>query len=342
MKLFRILLSGLLISSQFVSADSHSIYYQEFKALKNNPTTSILFDEELDGGSYTNQCNLEMYRPWMGDIGYFAQADQLRRALSLGAINRDIATAKQLSFFKLLLQRGLSDADADLIIVTPETMPALYDYVADIAQKANIATPVVFISLKQGLFKTFSRKICMFTGSMVIGQQLLHDVSQEELEALVAQEIGRIKHNHTNKKFVLDIAVMTAFLMAVKENKTIFKSKFIGYFMVPALSYLILGKWFEKQADTFASEVAKKADGLIKFYQRLQMRDQARDAGFDTAFRTINENATQMSMLAYICIMMNYYLAKAEVCAAKLYNKYAYPSHEERIAAAQQYLQQEA
>ena len=53
MKLFSILVSGLLVSSQFIiSGGSDSVYYQEFKALKKAPITRGLFDEDVDGGSH--------------------------------------------------------------------------------------------------------------------------------------------------------------------------------------------------------------------------------------------------------------------------------------------------
>lgn len=343
MKFFNVLALGVLLTSQCImSDDNHGVYYQELQALENNPITSILFDEDRDGGSHTNQCNLGLYEPYFlheDAAGLFSELDGFRRGLALGAIHRDLTTAKKLSFLNYVLQLGLSGINAELLIVTPETMPSLYNYVADVAEKANIANPVVFISLKEGLFKAYSRKILMFPGSIVIGQQLVRNVSDDELRALVAQEIGHIKYHHTSKKFALDLAFAAAFFAALRnsDNKVPY-GNVISCLIVPALSYLVLGKKFEKQVDTFASEIAGASAGIIKFYERLQGIDQARDKGFDTLLSTIKDSRSEMSILAYMCFMAEYYMAKAENSIAKVFNKYAYPSHQDRIDDAQKYL----
>jgi hypothetical protein len=340
MKFSTVLLSGLLASSQFiVSVSSHSVYYEEFKALKNAPKTHMLFDQDVDGGSHTTQCNLEMYRPVgsnFEDLAIYGWLDQVRRFIALGNIHRIIAMGKELSWFNHILQAGLCDINADLLIVTPETMPSLYDYVETLSKKAKIATPVVFVSLKQGFFKTFSRKMLMFTGSIVIGQQILHDVSDEELEALVAQQIGHIKYHHYNKNFLLQAAAAygVAHLVFSKE----YENKFLTWFVIPALTSVIMNKRFERQADTFACKQAGKSNGIIAFYERLQAKDHARAAEFGAVSHIIQENAAELPMLTYIGLMMNYYLAKAEHCVAGVYNQFAYPSSQARIHAAQKHI----
>jgi len=341
-KICMALLAGLLVASQcVVSASDHSVYYEEFKALKKSPSTQLLFDEDIDGGSHTTQCNLEMYRPTFldsEDLGVFTLFDQCRRQLSLGSIQRNIAIGKELSLLDQFLQAGLCDINADLIIVTSETMPALYNYVESIAKKAKISTPVVFVSLKKGFFKAFSRKILMFTGSVVIGQELLHDVSDEELEALVAQQIGHIKYHHTNKMFLLKAAAACCVYYALNKDMGLYNNRLLKWFIIPALSSLIVSKRFEKHADMFACNGAGKSNGLIKFYERLQEKDKVRAAEFGVLSHVIQENAADLSMLTYINLMAQYYLAKIEHSATETYNKFAYPSHQARIDSAKKYL----
>jgi len=326
MKLSTIFLTGLLISSHLtVSTSNHGIYYSELKALKKAPETKALFEQDVDGSSRTTQHNLGMYNPTFLDNGerrLFSQWDKMRRTLSLGNIKRQITISKELSFIDSILIMGLCGQNDDLIIVTDETMPALYNYVSSLSEKAKIAMPFLFISLKN--FSTFSRKILAFRSSIVIGQQLLHDVSDEELEALVAQQIGHIKYYHTNKKALVNgIALLGC--------------------VIPALSSLLVSKRFAKEADMFTSEVAEKANGLITFYERLEAKDQLRMAEYDEVSKMLTENAANIPMLSYLILIIGYYMAETERCVEEIYNKFAYPSHQERIDAAKKYLaQQEA
>src|SRR2546430_146055 len=111
---------------------------------------------------------------------------------------------------------------------------------------------------KKGFFKAFSRKVLMFAGSIVIGQQLLHDLSDEELEAQVAQQIGSIKHNHSNKRFLLQcIALLgTELLLQQSNNMSLVNHRLLRWIAIPGLISCILGKRFANQADSFACEVA--------------------------------------------------------------------------------------
>ena len=326
MKLSTILLTGLFISSHLtISTGNHGIYYSELKAFKKAPETKALFEQDVDGSPCTTQDNLSVHNPTFldnGERGLFSQYDRMRRILSSGNIKRQIMLSKELSFIDSILIIGLCGKNDDLIIVTDKTMPALYNYVRSLSKKAKITMPFLFISLKN--FSTFSRKILGFRSSIVIGQQLLHDVSDEELEALIAQQIGHIKYNHSNKKALVNGLGLLACL-------------------APALSSLFVSKQFAQEADTFTSEVAGKANGLITFYERLETKDQLKMAEYDEVFKILEKNAVNIPMLSYFILIIGYYMATTEHCIEEIYNKFAYPSHRERIDAAKKYLaQQEA
>lgn len=323
MKLSTIFLTGLLISSHLTaSASNHGIYYSELKALKKAPETKALFEQDVDGSSHQTQYNLGMYDPTFldnGERGLFSQWDKTRKTLSLGNIKRQITISKELSFIDSILIMGLCGPNDDLIIVTDKTMPALYNYVSSLSKKAKIAMPFLFISLKN--FSTSSRKILGFKGSIVIGQQLLHDVSDEELEALVAQQVGHIKYYHTNKTAMVNGIALVACI-------------------IPVLSSLLVSKRFAKEADIFASKVARKANGLIKFYERLGAKDQLRMVEYDEVYKMLMENAANIPMSSYLILIAGYYIAQTECYIEEIYNKWAYPSHQERIDAAKKYLDQ--
>lgn len=320
--------SNLLAVESSITYSNHGIYYNELVAFKKTSEAKALFEQDVDGSSYMTRYNLGKYNPTFldnGERGLFSQWDRIRRTLSLGNIKRQITISKELSFIDYILITGLCGPNDDLIIVTDKTMPTLYNYVSSLAQEAKIVMPLVFISLKN--FSISSRKILTFKGSIVIGQQLLHDVSDEELEALVARQIGHIKYYHTNKKAVVNGIALICFIIPI----------------IPILSSLLVSKRFAKQADMFASEVAKKANGLIKYYERLKAKEQLEMAEYDEVFKMLTENAANIPMLSYLILTISYYLTKTERCIEEIYNTFAYPSHQERIDTAKKYLtQQEA
>jgi Zn-dependent protease with chaperone function len=324
MKFSTIFLTALLISSHLtISTSNHGIYYNELKVFKRSSKTRALFEQDVEGSSCTTQHNLGIYTPTLldsGERGLFSRWDTMIRTLSLGNIKRQITISKELSFIDSLLITKLCDPNDDLVIVTNETMPALYNYVSSLSKKAQITTPFLFISLKN--FSTFSRKILGFRSSIVIGQQLLHDVSDEELEALIAQQIGHIKYYHTNKKAMVNGITLIAYI-------------------IPALSSLLVSKQFAKQADMFASKVAGKANGLITFYERLKAKDQLIIAEYNEVSRMLTQNAANIPLLSYLILTIGYYMSKTEHYIEKTYNKWAYPSHQERIDAAKKYLAQQ-
>lgn len=327
MKLLTIFLVLFISVYAIASHSNHGIYYSELKAFKKNPQTQALFEQDVNSGSYSTRCNLGGYNPSFLDnsereLFSYPQCDVVRRTLSLGNIQRQIMISKKLSLIDRAVLIGLCGKNDDFIIVTHETMPVLYNYVSSLARKARIAMPFLFISLKNRT--VFSRKILGFRGAIVIGQQLFHNVSDEELEALIAQHIGHIKYHHINKE-----AFVNAIALAVC--------------IAPALSSLLVSKQFAQEADMFASEIAGKAKGLITFYGRLKEKDTLRAAEYDEISAMLMENAAHISTLSYAALITTYYMAQIERYIQETYKKYAYPSNQERIDSAKKYLaQQEA
>jgi Zn-dependent protease with chaperone function len=200
-------------------------------------------------------------------------------------------------------------------------MPALYNYISYLSDKADIALPFIFISLKN--LSASSRKLLGFRGSIVIGQQLINTLSDQQLESLIAQQIGHIKYIHTNKKAIIDGIGLSC-----------------NAYIIAALCSLLINKRFARQADMFAWQVAGRANGFITFYEELQAKDQLKRAEYDEVFKILTENRANISMLSYCILMLNYYVAEAKNYVEGKYSTYAYPSHQERIDAARRYVAQ--
>jgi Zn-dependent protease with chaperone function len=154
----------------FSNLQAEQFYLHEFKALKKTAEYQSFFGENITNKNLKN-------------------------------IQRDIFNYREIPFKYYLLYKVLLDSKA--IIVNSQTMPTLHSYVESICTKHKLPTPVVFISYKENLFNAYASKIFTSCGGIVIGQKLLREASDKELEAVIAHEIGHIRYNHINKTLAL-------------------------------------------------------------------------------------------------------------------------------------------
>jgi Zn-dependent protease with chaperone function len=300
------------------SAGNHGVYYSELKAYKKAPASKEMFDEWAHSG--------------------------------LAKIQRDITTHKNLTFFQRFIRSAF--LGLDVILVTPETLPKLYEYVDGICQKANIATPTIFVTRHDGFFNAAAQKLFVSTGGIIVGQQLMHEVSDEALEAIVAHEIGHIKHNHVNKMMALQLVDWMVYFALVKllsENGRISESRDLFAWIASSFtSPLIINKRFEKEADAFACDNGK-AKGIVEFFELMLEKEQLREEEFVAIAELLQKNRSDLSLWSNMTFGLRYSMAKFGHNFGKAF-KYIYhntflgahPSPEARIAAAQKYLQQEA
>lgn len=337
MKFARILLVGLLVVSHAVSSTSnHGAYYGELKAFKKSPSTKELFDKDAHP--------------------------------ELIAIQRDIATYKVLTPMQRLAQFIL--LSFDVVVVTPDSFPLLYACVDTICQKGNVIMPVVFVTRKKGFLNAFALKLLKSNGGIVIGQDLLSKVSDESLEAIIAHEIGHIKHNHNNKLLVLNLSLSVAvgvisqylkpgllsvpsrpiqfsdveICRFVRELVTLDLKLDVMFFISSVIAAFIINKQYEKEADEFTCKTVGKSAGLIELFEYYLKKEQLREDEFIATYDILQQNKAVLPN-DYNELAMRYYLAKAGHVIEKAY-KYIYhntflgahPSHEARITAAKKYL----
>ncbi|HMK33006.1 MAG TPA: M48 family metallopeptidase, partial [Nitrosopumilaceae archaeon] len=290
-------LSGVLTVSCMLSAiEPQGRYYAELIALKNAPDAKIMFDEDSHEG--------------------------------LATIQRDINISKNLTPFQRFVRSAF--IALDVVVVTPDTMPLLYSYVDGICQEANIATPTVFISRKDGFFNAFAQKLLMSTGGIIVGQKLMKEVSDDALEAIVAHEIGHIKHNHINKMLALHVVSFILFRMIANQSNAganfvhqmdhdWARGRYINWYckyklvMEPVLSTFesfVINKRFEKEADAFACDNGK-ASGLIELFELFLKKDQLREEEFVTVYELLQKNKADLSTNDYYSLIANYYLFRA-------------------------------
>lgn len=342
MKLSTVFLSGLLISSRLIASEgNHGVYYAELQAFKEAPNTKALFNEDAHP--------------------------------ELVAIQRDITIYKALTPMQRLAQFIL--LSLDVIVVTPDNLPLLYACVDQICKKGDVIMPVVFVTRKKSFFNAFALKLLKSNGGIVIGQELMCNMSDEALEAIVAHEIGHIKHNHNNKLLALNASLFAAVAVMCQCLKPGFLKKVplprpfsdveIGrfarelftlelkletiFFVSSVIAAFIINKRYEKEADEFACRTIGKSAGLIEFFEYFLKKDQLREDEF-----AITHNMIQQSKInlpdEYYEFVLRYYVAKGGHNMFNAYKKLyyntfwgAHPSNQARIDAAKEYLaQQEA
>lgn len=200
------------------------------------------------------------------------------------------------------------------------------------------------------------------SGAIIIGKELLMEVTDDELEAIVAHEIGHIRHNHFNKILMTSVAIAgmvhystnkmlktTSILgnpdvLLNKKVESFYKQLIVPNLLTPIIGSLLINKRFEKEADSFAYKTGK-ASGLAKFFQNAQKKEQAQEEAFVETKEILEEQASKLSWFDRYDLKNRYSNAvlfhKISKAFSWLYHNTflgAHPSHEVRVKAAQDYL----
>ena len=261
----------LLFGWSFVcmTALGKDIYWREFQALKKNPSYAMIFDS---------------------DMSPLAQ---------VGA--REIENIKKVDQWSRLVRPVIGMAGA--IIVDKNTMPALYAYVDTLCKSTRIETPIVAVIAHKGIFNAFASKILENSGTIVLSHDLLKECPDEEVEGVIAHEIGHIKYNHINKCLALNCVRLLALSQLYRYSVLTGFKCFLAYVFAP---YLLVGKKFEWEADNFACKDALKAKGLIHFFERVQYKEEKLDHDLDKLEAVIAQTAPTVKPEAQVEMWTTY------------------------------------
>ena len=212
----------------------------------------------------------------------------------LAKIQRDINTHKNLTFFQRFIRSAFLGLDV-------------------ICHKADIATPTIFVTRHDGFFNAAAQKLFASTGGIIVGQKLMHEVSDESLEAIIAHEIGHIKHNHVNKMMALglvDWMVYFALVKLLSEDGRISKPRELFAWIASSFtSPLIINKRFDKEADLFACDNGK-AQGIVEFFELMLEKEQLREEEFVAIAELLQKNRSDLSLWSNMILGLRYSMAK--------------------------------
>lgn len=125
------------------------------------------------------------------------------------------------------------------------------------------------------------------TKKIILGDTLLENFSNDEIEVILAHEIGHYKHKHITKNIIIStiFSFLTFFLMAFLYQNTIYLFGFNAITEVAALPILSLwavligiiqspitngiSRKFEYDADTYAVKETQKGDVFIEALKKL-------------------------------------------------------------------------
>lgn len=263
--------------------------------------------------------------------------DHNPRLRALRTLNQSFENYKNLSFTQQLLAPLMMLTYG--VVVTPETMPKLHAYVSEICAQEKIRVPIIFISTYPGFFNACAQEGFLLFGNILIGQEMLA-LTQEETEAIVAHELGHIKHHHVLKELGLDVALTGIFSCTLSENSIL-----TNFYLALLCARIIINKSFEKEADLFACQMGK-AEGIKTFFANCHDAQEAENIAFRQTLDEIGASKNEVSTAVYYCNMIPlYYGAKLGRYIRNgmrwLYHNTPlgeHPCHAERAQAAQEYL----
>jgi len=173
--------------------------------------------------------------------------------------------------------------------VTPLDNVTLAERIKKLATDAGIKVENVF---KFNMSKNTKKANAAFTGlgkskRILLGDTLLDNFTEEEVETVIAHELGHYKHKHIIKNIVIGTAssFLTLFLIALLYEKTLWLFGFNSILQIAALPIIalwgtiigivqtpltnIISRRFEYQADEYAIAVTKKTEAFITTLEKL-------------------------------------------------------------------------
>ena len=225
-----------------------------------------------------------------------------------------------------------------------EDFPKLHKFVEDLCLKHNIEKPCIIvypdiIEVNASAYQLFNQK-----GVITIYGGLIFSMNDEELEAVLAHEIGHIKYNHINKKMMIHFGSL---ISSYKLIKTCLKSEifdkswqnksFITLITANIISRLItiqIMRKYETQADEF-SHVNGHANGLKSFLTKTDIKKIIRNE-CEKLENIIQNNTDPELNNAYQNALRNLNNIARSIPIMEFVDEH--PTHEERIKSAQEYL----
>jgi heat shock protein HtpX len=204
-----------------------------------------------------------------------ASLEVLLAVIALAELGLEISLAAFGAIVLLYIWVSLHDVKGRYTSLQRSEMPWLYDGIAEMAQKAKLPMPRVYL-LDEYIPMAYS-----FKDAIVLSLGLFEVLDQDEILAVAAHELGHIKNGDTKTFPVLAygrylMVVFTAVLILLTKNATV-SAAAIGLLTL----YEVMRADFQKEREFQADETAlrlletpmslKKALEELKYYEDLRI-----------------------------------------------------------------------
>ena len=92
----------------------------------------------------------------------------------------------------------------EAVHLNQEQAPKLHALINNLAQKANIKAPKIFLSLHKKLSNAWAMTYSKDLSCIILCENLIKNMTDDELKAIIAHEIGHIKNDSVKKVSALD------------------------------------------------------------------------------------------------------------------------------------------
>lgn len=227
---------------------------------------------------------------------------------------------------------------------TKEDLPKLHKFVEDLCLKHNIEKPCIVVFPDKLDVNATASQLFNQKGVITIYGGLIYSMNDEELEAVLAHEIGHIKYNHLNKKMMIYYGSLISSYMLIKTclksemfDKSFQTNKYIQLITASIISRFItikIMRKYEKQADEF-SHVNGHANGFKGFLTKTDVKQIIRNECEKLNNLIQNNNDPELNN-AYQNTLRNLNIFASSIPIREFLDEH--PTHEERIKSAQEYL----
>lgn len=279
---------ALILSSianiQALTPQEGNIYQEEFKTLKEKRIPKTILDRQSSFGPKAVLAFTENAE----QVGFWGLLFRLR----------------------LLFPDKFSKFSLQPVAISSAGMPLLHTYVNEVCGRIGMRVPTIFITKDKTTFfgsstgYSASTKVLMSSGAILIGQDLLLDVSQEAVEAAIAYELCCVKHNHENKEIFMKwiVPIVASNILPASTSSGVVRKNLISFLLVR----LLIAKEFEKQADRFVYEAMGNADGFVELCTYWQQKEQKVDVNYDDAYMYLKQ--ADISIINSIIGGLSYHL----------------------------------
>lgn len=146
-----------------------------------------------------------------------------------------------------------------------QTVGPLRDRVFALAAQAGVTLKQVYVLTASG--RPMANAFAVNGGKVLVTDQLLGELSQREVAAVLAHEIGHLKHRHPRALGIVLLVgpIFGMEMLGLRQDGTILLVSTLASF----LGYLVLARQFEYVADRDSAELTNDAEALITALVRI-------------------------------------------------------------------------